>query len=195
MATIKGISAGTPLPEVHERHASTPSSAQAAFSLPLRPLAATSGTAAQIGGNASSHLPVAGRTPGKGAHDIQETVLKLHAYRLELIASNIANADTPNYKAVDIDFREALRLAKSSAAPSGLDVNSATHFQAQGPNSPLSFPVRYAVAQQPGVDGNTVELEAERAKFAGTALRYEFSLNRVSGHYKMMMELLTNLKD
>lgn len=129
-----------------------------------------------------SHIPIGGQ--GRG-HNIQEQALTLHAYRLQLIASNIANADTPHYQAIDFDFREALRAAGSS----NLQQHSG---QVSGP---ASVPLKYHVPQQGSVDGNTVELDVERAKFAESALRYEFSVNRVSGHYKMLMELLTNLKD
>ncbi|GAB3546362.1 hypothetical protein GCM10027343_24020 [Noviherbaspirillum agri] len=130
----------------------------------------------------SSHIPLGGQ--GR-VHNIQEQALNLHAYRLQLIASNIANADTPNYKAIDFDFREALRNAVSS--------NPQQH--SERVFGPGSVSLKYYVPQEGSVDGNTVELDVERAKFAESALRYEFSLNRVSGHYKMIMELLTNLKD
>lgn len=133
----------------------------------------------QLGGIApSSHIPLGGL--GR-AHNFQEQALSLHAYRLQLIASNIANADTPHYKAVDIDFREALRAA------GGFNEH---HHSGQISGSAPSVPLKYHLPQQDSVDGNTVELDVERAKFAESALRYEFSLNRVSGHYKMMMELL-----
>ena len=107
-------------------------------------------------------------------HALHEAALGLRAYRLQLLASNIANADTPGYKAVDIDVEEALR---------------------NGWSTPSEVPLKYRVPAQPSIDGNTVELDAERAKFAQTALMYQFSLNQAMGHYKDMMELLRNLKD
>jgi flagellar basal-body rod protein FlgB len=114
-------------------------------------------------------------------HNIHEQALNLHTYRMQLIASNIANADTPNYKEVDFNFKEALRRAQSTGV--------AAH---AGPNA---VPLQYHVPQQASADGNTVELDVERAKFVESAVRYEFSLDRVGGHYKMMMELLSDLKD
>lgn len=150
--------------------------------LALTPTEQSTTTQPRISTAAPSHIPLGG--PDR-AHSVQEQALSLHAYRLQLIASNIANADTPHYKAVDIDFREALRAA------SGTNMQQHSR-QVSGP--PRSVPLKYHVPQQGSVDGNTVELDVERAKFAESALRYEFSLNRVSGHYKMMMELLTNLK-
>lgn len=156
--------------------------AQSQRRLALTPPGQNAATRPGIGTAAPSHIPLGG--PDR-AHSIQEQALSLHAYRLQLIASNIANADTPHYKAVDVDFREALRAA------SGANVQQHSR-QVSGPA--LSVPLKYHVPQQGSVDGNTVELDVERAKFAESALRYEFSLNRVSGHYKMMMELLTDLK-
>ncbi|RZI40091.1 flagellar basal body rod protein FlgB [Herbaspirillum sp. HC18] len=139
---------------------------------------------------AVDHLP-----HGKSGADIQEEALKLHAYRLQLIASNIANADTPNYKAVDIDFREALRVSQMTGASSAMHTDQTLHSQGSSSAIPQLLSYKYSVPVQGSVDGNTVELDAERAKFAESAVRYEFSLNRIGGHYKMMMELLTTLKD
>ena len=125
-------------------------------------------------GNISKHIALAGQSHGTGDHAIHETALALRAYRLQLLASNISNADTPGYKAVDIDVEEALR---------------------NGWSTPAEVPLKYRVPTQPSIDGNTVELDAERAKFAQTAIRYQFSLERAIGHYTHMMELLRNLKD
>lgn len=111
------------------------------------------------------------RHPGASHSDLQERALALLSRRQALIAANIANADTPNYKAVDIDVAEALRMGYS----------------------PENAPIQYRVPSQPSLDGNTVEMDAERAKFAENTIRYQFALDRVSGHYKMMIELLRNL--
>ena len=107
-------------------------------------------------------------------HRVHEMALALRAYRQELLASNIANADTPGYKAVDIDVEETLRNRQS--------------------NIP-TIPLRYHVPGQASIDGNTVEMDVERAKFAQNALMYEFAVDRVKGHYMHMMELLKDLKD
>ena len=197
MAAINGISPSIPSSDMHDKHVSAPSGTPATpvFSLPVRLPLASPGNAVQVGGSAPNFLPLASQPHGKSAHEVQEDALKLHAYRLQLIASNIANADTPNYKAVDIDFREALRLTQSTVASSNLNADRSHHLPGTGTNLQAAIPIKYSVPQQASADGNTVELEAERAKFAESAVRYEFSLNRVGGHYKMMMELLTNLKD
>ena len=67
------------------------------------------------------HIPLTG-TGHSGKHGLQEAALGLRAYRQQLIASNIANADTPGYKAVDIDFQEALNLALSGSGTKPLSL-------------------------------------------------------------------------
>lgn len=98
------------------------------------------------------------------SHDFYERALRLLSYRQELLASNIANADTPGYKAVDIEAGDALSK--------GLDKQD--------------VPLKYQVPYQGSVDGNTVEMDVERTKLAENAIRYEFAVDRVKGHYMMM---------
>ena len=148
------------------------------------------------GGSQSQHFPV-GATNHGGEHGFQETALGLRAYRQQLIASNIANADTPGYKAVDIDFQESLRIARSVAntSPLTLSTTASGHIPGQSQSSAPPFPLKYHMPAQPSADGNTVDMDVERAKFAENSLMYEFSLDRVKGHFKHMMEMLQNLKD
>lgn len=103
----------------------------------------------------------------------------------------------PNYKAVDIDFQEALRIARSvaSTSPRTLATTAAGHIAAPAQTSTPPYPLKYHTPSQPAVDGNTVEMDVERAQFAENAMMYEFSLDRVSGHFKHRMELLQGLKD
>ena len=114
-----------------------------------------------------------------------------------MIASNIANADTPGYKAVDIDFQEALGIARSIAntPPLTLSTTASGHIPGQVQSSAPPYPLKYPTPSQPGADGNTVDMDVERAKFAENSLMYEFSLDRVKGHFKHLMEMLQNLKD
>lgn len=148
------------------------------------------------GSSHPQHFPIGGSNHGD-EHGFHETALGLRAYRQQLIASNIANADTPNYKAVDIDFQEALRIARSAAntPPLTLAATAPGHIPGQTQSSAPPYPLKYHIPSQPSVDGNTVEMDAERAKFTENAVMYEFSLDRVSGHYKMLMELLQNLRN
>lgn len=141
------------------------------------------------------HIPIGGAGHG-GGHGFQETTLGLRAYRQELIAANIANADTPGYKAVDIDFQEALRIARSvtNSSPLTLSTTASGHVPAQDPPPAPLYALTYHTPFQASVDGNTVEMDVERSKFAENALMYQFSMDRVSGHFKMMVEMFQNLK-
>lgn len=140
----------------------------------------------------TSTLGMAG-VHGHPSHDFQERVMGLRLYRQQLIASNIANADTPGYKAVDVDIEDALRASDLGGAPLRLSVRSPAHMTGSETLA-TNAPLKYVVAQQASVDGNTVNLDVERAKFAQNALMYEFSLDRVSGHFKMMSELYRELE-
>lgn len=121
-------------------------------------------------------------TPAASGDSVHEHALRLRSLRMQLIASNIANADTPNYKARDIDFAGELRRAMAAATtPSGNTANM--------PEPKLL----YRVPSQPSLDGNTVDMDAERAAFAENAVMYQFTLQRVSGAYKEMSELFKNL--
>ncbi len=155
---------------------------------------ATAGS--QSGSTHHRHFTIGENHQGE-KHGLQEVALGVRTYRQELIASNIANADTPGYKAVDIDFAEALRIARSIAntPPISLATTASGHVQGQAQSSPTPFPLKYHVPLQPSADGNTVEMDVERAKFAENAVMWEFSRDRVSGHFKMMMEMLQSLKD
>jgi len=129
---------------------------------------------------------------GHAGHDFQQKMLGVRAYRQQLLASNIANADTPGYKAVDIDINEAARVAKSAAASLSLATTANGHLSG-GTQAP-PFPLKFHVPYQAAADGNTVEMDVERQKFPENSLMYQFSLDRVSGHFKHLMELLQNLK-
>ncbi|MFZ5520666.1 MAG: flagellar basal body rod protein FlgB [Pseudomonadota bacterium] len=104
--------------------------------------------------------------------------LVLRGYRQSLLASNIANAETPGYKARDFNFSDALRLATSQAEPPRMTITSQGHIggaaAAEIPST-VSF-VRYANAVQPALDGNTVDMDRERAALALNAIQYQFAL-------------------
>lgn len=115
----------------------------------------------------------------------QQTALSLRAARQELLASNIANADTPNYKAVDIDFSKALQnvLAGSVAGLPAVKT-SPMHLQGNSGAAILESPVMYRKPVQPSADGNTVDMDVERAQFTDNALRYEASVMFVNAKLK-----------
>jgi flagellar basal-body rod protein FlgB len=114
-----------------------------------------------------------------------ETALSLRSQRQELLASNIANADTPNYKARDIDFSNALQgaLSKGTQAQGGLATTAAAHIgngAADGKTLTDGTPVLYRNVVQGAVDGNTVDMDTERTQFADNALRYEAGITMIN---------------
>lgn len=126
-----------------------------------------------------------------GLFQFSQNALNLHAYRQQLIASNIANADTPGYKARDIDFASAL---KDAAAAQGKPQAAVVRGGAAGAGvtpgadaTPLGAELLYRSAVQRSVDGNTVDLDIERAQFAENSVRYEAQLMFVSSQVKSML--------
>ncbi|WP_246120741.1 flagellar basal body rod protein FlgB [Chitinolyticbacter meiyuanensis] len=115
----------------------------------------------------------------------QETALSLRARRQEVIASNIANADTPQYKARDFDFRTAYEAAVSGKPADALKATDARHLQPKTQVDPLSPELLYRNPYQASIDGNTVEMDTEMREFADNAIRYQaaitFMQRRIEG--------------
>lgn len=122
---------------------------------------------------------------------VHQTALNLQAYRQQLLASNIANADTPNYKARDIPFREALAaVVGARRANLTLATTDARHLAGKAGQSPEAF-VRYRAEWQSAVDGNTVDMDAERAAFAENTAHYEASITFINGLLRTMQTAIT----
>lgn len=108
--------------------------------------------------------------------------LALRGYRQQLLASNIANADTPNYKAMDIDFARALRQAQGMAGAAPTLVRTQPgHLNAGAAGVLAGVKPQYRTAVQPSLDGNTVDANVEQAQFAENALQYMASLQFLNG--------------
>jgi flagellar basal-body rod protein FlgB len=121
----------------------------------------------------------------------QQAALNLRAARQELIASNIANADTPNYKARDIDFASALQGALQGSGEKLPVVTTAPqHLAGKTGEKVMGAPVQYRQPLQPSADGNTVDMDVERAQFADNALRYEASVKFISDDIKDVLSAL-----
>ncbi len=121
--------------------------------------------------------------------DFQAQALVLRGERQRVIASNIANADTPNYKARDFDFGKALAEATApggTAAPGTLAVTHAGHVGGAGAGLP-TVSLGYRQPGQASLDGNTVEIDHERARFAENTIRYEASLRFLNGSIKNLL--------
>lgn len=119
-----------------------------------------------------------------------QSALRLRSERQQVLASNIANADTPNYKARDIDFTSALKqaLSQGPAQAGGLARTSPAHIAASaGSTTASGVPLLYRNSAQGSVDGNTVDMDAERNQFADNALRYEASVTFAGGELKKLL--------
>lgn len=102
---------------------------------------------------------------------IHENALRVRSRRLELLATNIANANTPHFKARDIDFKAVLGRVQTDA----INTTNARHF-ATSPQEAPADGTRYRVPFNSSVDGNTVEMSVEQAQFGKAATDYRTSL-------------------
>jgi len=110
---------------------------------------------------------------------IHESALLLHGQRLSVLASNIANADTPGYKARDIDFSAVLAHA---AGATTLPLNVTHAGQIGSSDSDLTTgELQYRNPFQASLDGNTVEMPVEQAAFSENNVRYQASLGFING--------------
>ncbi len=117
------------------------------------------------------------------------TALNLRAQRQEVLAANIANADTPHYKARDIDFAAALRSAMG-AAGGPLDLARTSPRHLDGAGGAVQAALKYRGAVQPSLDGNTVDPDIERAHFSENVIHYQFLLERARGTFGSMAKAL-----
>lgn len=117
---------------------------------------------------------------------VHESALLFRAKRMEVLAANLANADTPNYKARDVEFSAVLDKAVQRAE---LAVTHQRHIAAQ----PLAGDpaLRYRIPHQPAQDGNTVETDLELARYAENAVAYQASLLFINGRIATLKAALT----
>lgn len=120
-----------------------------------------------------------------------EAALNIRSNRQQVLASNIANADTPNYKARDIDFASAMTAAvnKGTGPASGLATTAANHLNGAKDGNTLAdgTPLMYRQPAQGSVDGNTVDMDVERNQFADNALRYEAGITMINHQIRGML--------
>jgi len=119
---------------------------------------------------------------------VHEQALYLRSKRTSILASNIANADTPNYKAKDLDFRSILSQSQQ-AASLPLTHNNPRHIS-PAQNS-FASELQYRNPYQASLDGNTVDPQLEKAAFSENAVRYQATLRFIGGKFK---GLLTAIK-
>ncbi len=126
--------------------------------------------------------------------DFQGQALTLRSQRQRLIASNIANADTPGYVARDFDFAQALREATAALPGSarfgqGLQRSSPGHIGSAGAAGAQAA-LNYATPSQTSLDRNSVDMDRERAAFADNAVKYEATLRFINGHVRTMLDAI-----
>ncbi len=115
---------------------------------------------------------------------IHVNAVRVRGERAEILARNMANADTPGYKARDIEFNKL--LAGSQMAYSGLRTTQSGHIKLAD-QSAQSSELKYRVPLQPSVDGNSVDMQTERAEFMRNALMYQTSLQFLNGRISGLM--------
>ncbi len=124
---------------------------------------------------------------------VHAQALMVESRRTELLASNLANADTPNYKARDIDFKQALAAASSpTGTPLALQTTQSGHQGSDGTASISNEPgVQYRVPMAPSLDGNTVDEQLEQSAFAENSVRYQATLTILNSKLRALMTAIT----
>jgi flagellar basal-body rod protein FlgB len=122
-----------------------------------------------------------------------EAALSLRAQRQQVLASNIANADTPNYKARDIDFASALQGALGKSTPAAvLNTTAPAHLQGAPSGDTLAdgTPLLYRQNAQGAADNNSVDMDVERNQFADNGVRYEAGIAMINQQIRNLMAAL-----
>ena len=123
------------------------------------------------------------------AFSIHDDALLLRGRRSSLLASNIANGDTPNYKARDIDFNTMLKQASQKQSDSvGLVSTHRDHIAMKTDN--ISNQLKYRIPLHPSLDGNTVDMHVEQGKFAENAMMFQTSFTFLNSKVMGLMKAL-----
>jgi flagellar basal-body rod protein FlgB len=122
---------------------------------------------------------------------IHPAALKVGAQRNELLARNLANADTPNYKSQDIDFRSALAKAGGKDSPAPMTTTNARHIAIGDVANGGQPQLKYRVPLAPALDGNTVDVQLEQAAFAENAVRYQATLQFLTSKFRGLLTAIT----
>jgi len=119
------------------------------------------------------------------ALDFHGQALALRAQRQQVIAANIANADTPGYQARDFDFASALRAARGAGGP-GDDIGR----DIMAPGGRAQPAMRYVHPAQTNLDGNSVDMDRERANFMDNALKFDATLRFINGNVRTTLDAM-----
>ncbi len=122
---------------------------------------------------------------------IHEKALGFRAQRAEVLANNIANADTPNYKARDLDFASVLaeQSAKTQRGPVALNRTDSRHISAEG-LAMADGALQYRTPLQPSIDQNTVDAQLEQSNYAENAVQFQASFTLLNSKFKGLIGAL-----
>ena len=122
-----------------------------------------------------------------------QRAIALRSERQEVLSSNIANADTPNYKARDFDFNAAMQDAigqRMRLPDTELALTSARHIPAKAQSVGGPSTLLYRQPLQPSLDGNTVDMDVERVQFADNTVRLQSSMTIISQRIKGLLQAI-----
>ncbi|MCK4864727.1 MAG: flagellar basal body rod protein FlgB [Gammaproteobacteria bacterium] len=119
---------------------------------------------------------------------VHEAAMHLQGRRAQLLSQNLANSDTPGYKAKDIDFKAALKSAANGTSQQPLQTTQTGHIQPKG--TFMGAETLYRQPMQPSLDGNTVEPHVEMAEFTENSMRYLMTLRIMSGKINSMLSAI-----
>lgn len=122
---------------------------------------------------------------------VHAQALPLRSQRTEILAANMANADTPNYRARDIDFRSALAAASGNGNAVNLTTTKAGHISPATVNGTAAPELKYRTPLAPSLDGNTVDVQLEQAAFAENSVRYQATLHFLNSKFRGLMTAIT----
>ncbi|MBW4048562.1 MAG: flagellar basal body rod protein FlgB [Proteobacteria bacterium] len=121
-----------------------------------------------------------------------QTALNLRGYRQQLLAANMANADTPGYKAVDLDFSKALQGALTGQGSAlALKTEQTRQLPATAGSNPAANFVVYEAGNTVRLDGNSVDMNREQAAFQKNSIQYEADLTFLTGKIKTLTSAIT----
>ena len=121
-----------------------------------------------------------------------ENAFKLRTYRQQVLGNNLANSDTPGFKARDIQFGDVLKAqleGKATSSSIGLATTHAAHIPGKVPQDDPRL--LYRIPNQPSMDGNTVDADVELTEFTKNSVLTEFAINRFGSTIKSRMSAIT----
>jgi len=125
------------------------------------------------------------------AFGIHENAMHLQGRRAQLLSQNLANSDTPGYKAKDIDFKSALKSMNNGNSQATLKTTQSKHIQPQGSfMGVMGAEELYRNPMQPSLDGNTVDPHVEMSQFTENSMRYLMTLRFMSGRINGMLSAI-----